>query len=131
MKGAMNDFARVRVLIADDDGRVRRALRALLEAEDGLMVVGEAGSPSEVLACAEALRPTVILLDLLLPTAAEGLALLPRLARWPVVALSVRGGLRDPALRAGARAFVEKGAMPEALLAVLRAVTMGRPANGG
>jgi DNA-binding NarL/FixJ family response regulator len=131
MKGAMSDTERARVLIADDDRRVRRALRALLEAEDDLVVVGEVGTPTEVLARANALQPTVILLDLQLPTAAQGLALLPRLARWPVVALSVRGGLREPALRAGASAFVEKGAVPEALLAALRAAATRWPANGG
>ena len=62
----MSETGRARVLIVDDDGRVRRALRALLEAEDGLVVVGEAGTPAEVLALADALQPAVILLDLLL-----------------------------------------------------------------
>lgn len=127
----MSDTERVRVLIVDDDGRVRRALRALLEAEEGLVVVGEADAPAGVLAGAEALQPAVILLDLLLPSAADGLGLLPDLARWPVVAMSVRGGLREPALRAGARAFVEKGAVPEVLPAALRAAAAGRPGNGG
>jgi DNA-binding NarL/FixJ family response regulator len=111
----------LRVLIADDDPRVRRALRALLAGEPDLAVAGEAAAAGEVLARARALGPTVILLDLRLPRAADGLALLPALAEWPIVVLSVRGGLRAAALAAGAAAFVEKGEAPEAVLAALRA----------
>lgn len=112
--------ARVRVLIADDDGRVRQALRALLESEPDLIVIGEAVTAGETLARALTLHPGVILLDLQLPGMADGLAWLPELAAWPVVAMSVRGGLRDPALRAGAVAFVEKGGTPEAVIAAIR-----------
>lgn len=119
----------MRVLIADDDGRVRQALRALLEAEADISVVGEAASSTEVLVSAAALWPSVILLDLLLPDTADGLALLPALVGWPVVALSVRGGLREPALRAGAVAFLEKGIAPEALLAALRVAAQGATAG--
>jgi DNA-binding NarL/FixJ family response regulator len=118
---------RLRVLIADDDGRVRRALRALLEAEPDIAVVGEAATAREVRAAARALRPAVVVLDLLLPAAEDGLALVRGLAGRPVVALSVRGGLRGAALGAGARAFVEKGAAPEALLAAIRAAAAGEP----
>jgi len=42
-----------------------------------------------------------------------------------MVAMSVRGGLRDPALRAGAVAFVEKGSMPEAVIAAIRGTIFG------
>jgi DNA-binding NarL/FixJ family response regulator len=111
----------LRVLIADDDPRVRRALRALVEGERDLAVAGEAADAGGVLAQARALRPVVILLDLLLPRVEDGLALLPALAGWPVVALSVRGGVRAAALAAGAVAFVEKGDTPEVVLAALRA----------
>lgn len=116
---------RVRVLIADGDARVRQALRALLEAEPDLIVVGEAATAGETLARARALRPGVILLDLPLPGMADRLAILPALVAWPVVAISVRGGLRDLALRAGAVAFVEKGATPEAVLAAIRRAISG------
>lgn len=116
---------RIRVLIADDDARVRQALRALLEPEADLTLVGEAGTADETLAQARALQPGVILLDLLLPDRGTVLTLLPTLAAWPVVAISVRGGLRDVALRAGAVAFVEKGAAPEAMLAAIRLVRVG------
>jgi len=42
-----------------------------------------------------------------------------------MVAMSVRGGLRDPALRTGAIAFVEKGGTPEAVIAAIRGAISG------
>lgn len=55
----------IRVLIADDHNVVRSGLRALLETEDGIEVVGEASDGME--AVARALNPDVLLLDLVMP----------------------------------------------------------------
>ncbi|HEU5330567.1 MAG: response regulator [Thermomicrobiales bacterium] len=118
---ALDKAAPLRVLIADNDGRVRRALRALLAAEPDIRVVGEAATVAEALAQNNALHPALILLDLLLPTADDGLQLVRMLAGPPVVALSVRGGLHGAAFQAGAAAFVEKGSSAETLLAAIRA----------
>jgi DNA-binding NarL/FixJ family response regulator len=118
------------VLIADDDARVRRALRLFIELDPSFMVVGEAGSAAEVLERDRTLRPTVILLDLLFPAMEDGLALLRRLAHRqgrPVVAISMRDGLRTVALRAGARAFLGKGEPPDLILHALRAVAEESP----
>ena len=111
-----------RVLVVDDDARVRHALRALLTSSHGLSVAGEASSASDALQADEQLRPDVVLLDLLLPTAQEGLDVLRRLVGRgrEVVALTIRVQLRRAALDAGAVAFVEKGVSPDALLEVLR-----------
>lgn len=112
------------VLIADDDARVRHALRALIDCEPGVVVVGEAGCVKNVLACDSVLQPSVILLDILQSRLEEGLALIRALSQErgrPVVAISMRGGLREAALAAGARAFVEKGAAPELVLSTLLA----------
>jgi len=57
----------IRVLIADDHNVVRGGLRALLETEDGIRVVGEAADGIEVTLKARALNPDVILLDLVMP----------------------------------------------------------------
>ena len=94
------------------------------------MVVGEAASAADVLERDRTLGPTVILLDLLFPEMEDGLALLQRLAQEhgrPVVAISMRDGLRTVALRAGARAFVEKGEPPDLMLHALRAVAEESP----
>ena len=54
------------VLIVDDHGPYRVSARAMLEA-DGFVVVGEAGTAAEALAQADALQPSVVLLDIQLP----------------------------------------------------------------
>lgn len=117
--------------MVDDDARVRHALRALITSSEGLSLAGEASSASAALRADEDLVPDVVLLDLLLPCASDGLAVVDALvARGrEVVALTIRVELRTAALEAGAAAFLEKGVTPEALLDVLRGGTpvTGRP----
>src|SRR5437870_12101312 len=57
----------IRVLLADDHTVLRAGLRALLEKEPGLVVVGEAGSGTEAVAMAKTTRPHVVLMDLAMP----------------------------------------------------------------
>ena len=54
----------LRILIVDDHAVVRRGLRAVLEDEEGLEMVGEAASGRESVAKARALRPDVVLMDI-------------------------------------------------------------------
>jgi two-component system, NarL family, response regulator LiaR len=63
----------IRVLIADDHSVVRQGLRAFLEGDRGLELVGEARDGAEALRLAQRLRPDVILMDLLMP-GMDGLA---------------------------------------------------------
>ena len=60
----------MRVLVADDDRRVRLALRLFLE-ERGLVVVGEAASAQEIRPMVQGLRPDLLLLDWVLPGLSE------------------------------------------------------------
>lgn len=110
-----------RILVIDDDGRVRQALRALIEACEGLSYAGEASSSITGRDAAAALTPDVIILDLLLPSAEEGFDLLSFLVSrgFVVVALSVREALQAAALQAGAAGFVGKPAGGGALLDLL------------
>jgi len=110
------------ILVVDDDARVRRAVRALIESSAGLSFAGEASSGPTALRADEALVPDVVLLDLLLPSAEEGLAVLRRLvARGrAVVAVSIGDTMSGAALAAGAATFVGKGAGPDPLLDALR-----------
>ena len=116
--------SKLRVLIVDDDVRVRRALRSLLECAPDLTVVGEAGSARSARRLDLELLPDVVVLDLLLPQAPEGIQVLRELRGRgrPVVAISRMGELGPQAMGAGAHAFLEKhGRDVDDLLDMIRA----------
>lgn len=109
----------MRVLVADDDRRVRLALRVFLE-ERGLVVVGEASSAQEIDPLVQGLRPDVLVLDWDLPGLSErGSREIPACARdLRVVALSSRPvGKPDPL--ASPIEFVSKTDPPDRLIAAL------------
>ena len=113
----------MRILIADDQERVRFALRVLLAQQPGLQVVGEAASGEALLAQAGAIAADLALVDWELPRLAEagGLPALHRSApALQIVVLSSRPGVRQAALAMGGAAFVSKGEPPERLLTVIR-----------
>lgn len=109
----------VRVLIVDDDRRVRQSLSGLIALRDGVEVIGTAPDSQRALELIRTASPDTVLLDLRLPAEEDGLGLLALLHReWPamrVVAMSVQTDLRAAALAAGAVAFVAKGGQPEAI----------------
>ena len=121
---------RLSVLVVDDHQLVLEAVRAALESEDEIHVVGEALSGAEALALAERLRPDVILLDLGMP-GMDGMRCLVELkAALPNAQVVVLTGQDDPdlageALSRGASAFVSKHVDPRHLAAVLREVVDG------
>ena len=121
----------VRVLIAEDDARVRTALCSFLSGCPDLEIVGDAGSAATALALAKELAPAVALVDVRLPKASDGLGLMRTLTgelKIPVVAMSILGGFRMSALAAGAYQFLEKECAAELLIASLRAAaTSPRP----
>jgi DNA-binding NarL/FixJ family response regulator len=115
---------KLRVLIVDDDARVRRALRSLIEWSPDLTVVGEAGSTRGAKRLDLELLPDVVVLELLLPQAREGMDVLRELRGRgrPVVAISHSGELGPRAMVAGAHAFLEKhGRDVDDLLDMIRA----------
>ena len=83
----------IRVVLADDHVVLRAGLRALLEAEMGIEVVGEASTGDEAVDLVRELKPTVVVMDLSMPvmdgfTAAEQLKTDTRTRDIPVIALS-------------------------------------------
>ena len=122
-----------RVLIVDDHAIVRRGLRSILELEQDIAVVGEAGAPAEALRTVERTRPEVVLLDLKLSPAgdAEGLAVCSRiLERRPGTGVVILSTFLDErlvaeALRRGAQAYVLKDVDLGELVRIIRAVARG------
>jgi len=107
------------VLIVDDEPNIRRMVGALLSAEG--YDVREAEDGTKGLASAEQEEPDVVLLDLLMPGALDGMATLTKLREAhpdiPVVMMSGRAGLGDAvrATRLGAFNFLEKPLTPESV----------------
>jgi DNA-binding NarL/FixJ family response regulator len=122
-----------RVLIVDDHAIVRRGLRSILELEQDIAVVGEAGGPAEALRTVERTSPEVVLLDLKLSPDgdAEGLAVCSRiLERRPGTGVVVLSTFLDErlvadALRRGAQAYVLKDVDLGELVRIIRAVARG------
>jgi DNA-binding NarL/FixJ family response regulator len=117
---------RIRLLIVDDDHRVRNALGRLLTASTGFLVVGTVDNALAAHEVAEASGPDVALVDVLLPNADDGLGLTSSLTAVgiPVVAMSIDGGMRRRALAAGAQRFLDKDCDPEAIARALRVAVM-------
>ena len=114
-----------RILVADNDVRVRSALRTLLSQERGQIVIQESSDLGSLAIQIKEFQPDLILLDWELPgrPAAALLFALHGLCYHPkVIVLSRRPESEEAALAAGADAFVSKGDPPDQLLRVLRSV---------
>ena len=120
----------IRVLLADDDVLVRSGLRALLEAEDDVTVVGEAADGREAVDRARELRPDVVLMDVRMPRL-DGVSATREIVSWPrrprVLVLTTfdLDEVVDDALDAGADGFLLKRATPEQLVEGIRTVYRG------
>lgn len=115
----------LRVVIADDEQRVRRGLAMRIDLETDLAVVGQAADAADAVAVATAMRPDLVVLDVRMPPG-DGLAAIPPLrravpgVRIVVLSLHDEPSTRARALEAGADAFVSKSAGDGALLRALR-----------
>ena len=124
----------MRILVADELARVRYALKTLLHHKGGLEVVAEAADVEELLTLVPAFTPDLLLLQWRL-AGGSGADLVPRLRRrFPrlrIVVLSAQPEVRQPALDAGADAFVCKADPPERLLDAIRSagVASAQPQN--
>lgn len=119
----------MRVLLADDQAKVRSALRLLLEYQPNVEILGEAVDTTGLLDWVKAACPDLVLLDWELP-GLPAAALMPRLYHCcpglRVIALSGQPEARQAALDAGADAFVSKGQPPEQLLIAMGEVRKDR-----
>ncbi|MFI8828202.1 response regulator [Streptomyces sp. NPDC053431] len=118
------------VLIADDQPMQRFGFRMLLESQDDMTVVDEAGNGTEAVRLADRHRPDVILMDIRMP-GLDGIEATRRIiaagsrTRVLIVTTFDLDEYAYEGLRAGASGFLVKDAQPEELLAGIRAVASG------
>lgn len=119
-----------RILLADDHAVVREGLRALLEDEPDLAVIGEAASGLEALRMCSELRPDVLVLDIMMGDV-SGIEVARQVHETQpetgIVILSMYGDKQHvlEALQAGARAYVMKKSVSSELVQAVREVAVG------
>jgi DNA-binding NarL/FixJ family response regulator len=122
----------IRVLLVDDQPLIRSGFRALLDLEDDIEVVAEAGDGQECLALAKEHLPDIALIDIRMPVV-DGIEATRRIAADPDltgvhVVILTNYGFDEyvfDALRAGAAGFLVKDIVPEDLLHAVRVAARG------
>jgi DNA-binding NarL/FixJ family response regulator len=121
----------LKFLLADDDAMVRAGLKAVLNSEDDLEVIGEAADGNEAVALAGELEPDVVIMDIRMPNL-DGLAATAQIVASgqvaPRVLVLTTFELDEyvfEALHAGAGGFLLKRASPEDLIEAVRVVASG------
>lgn len=122
--------ATIRVFIADDHPIVRRGIKNLLETEANIEVVGEATNGRDAVAAVEALKPDIVLMDLVMPVI-DGIEAIRQLresqpeARILVLTSFGTDDKVFPAIKAGALGYLIKDTAPEDLVRAIRQVYKG------
>jgi DNA-binding NarL/FixJ family response regulator len=117
----------IRVLIVDDDERVRRMIAIMLSLEDDYEVVGEAADGTEAVSATALLQPDVVLLDLEMP-GMDGILAIPEIRRQaPDTKIAVLSAFPDPytltdALVRGADTYLDKATNLAELPILLRSL---------
>ena len=120
----------IRAVIVDDHAVVRSGIKLLLDREEDIEVVGEAGNAKDAIFRARALKPDVILLDVVMP-GQSGIEVLPSLLKEaPETKVLVLSMQDDPsyvreAFAAGASGYVLKEAADEEVVSAVREIADG------
>ena len=121
----------VRVLLVDDSELVRTGLRTLLSAEDGLTIVGEAGTVAAAVQACLHTQPDVVLLDIRLPDGTGFDVCRQILKRLPDTRVLILTSVVDPtlideAIRAGTHGYLLKEIDARGLIKAIREVSEGK-----
>jgi DNA-binding NarL/FixJ family response regulator len=124
--------SRITVVLADDQALVRAGFRALLDAQDGIEVVGEAADGEEAVRLAAELTPDIVLMDIRMP-GVDGLSATRRIsaddrAAGVRIVILTTFGLDEyvfEAIRSGASGFLVKDTEPDELVQAVRVVANG------
>src|SRR5438876_10690603 len=120
----------IKIVLVDDHAVVRSGLRLLLDGQEEIEVVGEAGNAKDAIFRARALKPDVMLLDVVMP-GQSGIEVLPELLKEsPETRVLVLSMQDDPnyvreAFAAGAQGYVLKEAADEEVVAAVREIADG------
>jgi len=120
----------IRLLLVDDHAVVRSGLRMLLETQEDMEIVGEAGTAREALDLLEQIHPDVILMDIGLPDLSgieAARTIKERMPSTAIVALTIHEDEEYffKMLEAGASGYVPKRAAPEELITAIQAAAGG------
>lgn len=125
---------RIKALIVDDSAVVRRGVRTLLELDDDIEVVGEAGDGDAALALAAETQPDIVLLDVRMPRR-DGLSIIAELAqaaRVLMLTFSDESHVIHQAMAAGATGYLVHGTFDaDSLAATVRSAASGMAALSG
>ena len=120
----------IRVVLADDHVVLRAGLRALLEAEMGIEVVGEASTGDEAVDLARELQPTIVVMDLSMPgsgglEATRRIVALDLDSKVLVLTMHAEEEYLVPVLEAGASGYLTKTAADRSLIEAIRVIARG------
>ncbi|MDE9366877.1 response regulator transcription factor [Luteipulveratus sp. YIM 133132] len=126
----MTESPSVRVLLVDDEELVRAGLRALVDGEQGIAVVGEAGDGAEAISRTKALSPDVVCMDVRMPNVDGIQATRVLTERHPDTKVLVLTTFENDdyvheALQAGAQGFLLKRSAPDAVVSAILTVHQG------
>lgn len=121
----------IRIVLLDDHALLREGIKAIISAENDMIVVGETGDPQDFFELIKALGPDICIVDLLLGASTTGFEILDQLTRENnpvrvlVVSMFEELEYAERALRAGAFGYLPKSQAADQLVQALRAIKEG------
>jgi two-component system, NarL family, response regulator NreC len=124
-------LSRIRILVADDHGIVRKGLRFLLERQEDMEVAGEAGDGREAVRLCVELSPDVVVMDIAMPHLNGIDATAQVVRRCPATAVIILSMHADEdylvrALSSGVKGYLLKDSAEEDLVRAVRSVVQGK-----